>query len=192
MTNSPCVALELQRKCPNRTGHAYHRHVRLEGGRTKAAQIYPDGLCRAICKGLMNQIEFDQQGRFLLAKLQGIDKEMTEVKQQLAEEFQIVETEDSETMEVAWDDVTGAELDPAQVKRARLDEVKYIRNMKLHSKVDKNECWMETGKSPIKVRWIDINKGVTRSLTTDLDWWRRRLTPTKGTTYLPLHPHLRQ
>ena len=42
MTNSLCVAEQLQQPCPNRHGPAVHRHVRLEGGRTKAAQVYPD------------------------------------------------------------------------------------------------------------------------------------------------------
>ena len=48
MTNAPCIAMQLQRRCPNKIGRRVHRHVTLEGGRTKPAQVYPDGLCRAI------------------------------------------------------------------------------------------------------------------------------------------------
>lgn len=50
MTNSPCVALQLQRRCPNRGGYKVHTHVQLQGGKTKAAQRYPPELCKAICR----------------------------------------------------------------------------------------------------------------------------------------------
>ena len=55
MTYAPYVAMELQRRCPNRLGKIHHRHVTLEGGRTTFAQVYPEELCKAICKGLLNQ-----------------------------------------------------------------------------------------------------------------------------------------
>ena len=41
MTTSTCVAQELQRKCSNRTGHAYHRHVRLEKRENKGSTDIP-------------------------------------------------------------------------------------------------------------------------------------------------------
>ena len=61
--------------------------------------------------------------------------------------------------EQAWDDVTGAELNPSMVKEARREEVEYIRKMGLYTKVPVSECWRNTGGKPIQVRWIDINKG---------------------------------
>ena len=48
MTNSICIANKLQKRCPNRKGEQVHRHVILENGRTRAAQVYPPGLCKAI------------------------------------------------------------------------------------------------------------------------------------------------
>ena len=63
MTNSPCIALQFKRRCPNKEGYQIHRHVRLQGGRARAAQIYPRELCKAICKGLMKQIEVDRKGQ---------------------------------------------------------------------------------------------------------------------------------
>ena len=140
--------------------------------------MYPDGLCRAICKGLMRQIEADQQGQFLLANLRGTDREKKDIEQQLREEFKTVESTEDPRMEAAWDDVTGAELDPAQVKSARVDEIKYIRKMRLYTKVDKVECWNKTGKMPIKVRWIDINKGDVKDPN-----YRSRLVAKEINTY---------
>ena len=65
LTNSVCVAKQLTRKCPNSSGYTVHHHIRLEGGRTKQAQVYPRELCEAICKGLEEQIKADEAGQFL-------------------------------------------------------------------------------------------------------------------------------
>ena len=40
----------------------------------------------------------------------------------------------------AYDDVSGADLDPEKVYKARMDEVKYIRDMNLYDKVPIAEC----------------------------------------------------
>ena len=34
-----------------------------------------------------------------------------------------------------------------------------IRRMKVWVKVDREQCLRETGRPPIKLRWVDINKG---------------------------------
>ena len=70
-----------------------------------------------------------------------------------------VEEESDQIMEEAWDDVSGAELDPAAVKKARKEEIEYVRKMNLYTKVPTTECLHKTGKRPIAVRWIDVNKG---------------------------------
>ena len=59
MTNSPCIARELARLCPRD-----HEHVHLVGGRAAGAAIYPEKLCVAICKGLVNQKK-EQKSRML-------------------------------------------------------------------------------------------------------------------------------
>ena len=42
---------------------------------------------------------------------------------------------------------------------ARLDEIQQIRNHNVDEKVPTTECYQKTGKAPIKVKWVDINKG---------------------------------
>ena len=66
--------------------------------------------------------------------------------------------EDTQIDEYAVDDFSGAFLDPKMVKKARMDETEYARNMKLYTKVPISECIAKTGKQPIAVRWIDVNK----------------------------------
>ena len=59
----------------------------------------------------------------------------------------------------AWDDQTGKELDPKLVRKARLEEMEYVRKMGVYAAATREECRRETGHDPIKSRWIDINKG---------------------------------
>ena len=53
----------------------------------------------------------------------------------------------------------GESLDPNRVKAARAEEMDYVRKMNLYTKVPASECFKKTGKQPISVRWIDVNKG---------------------------------
>ena len=50
LSSSRCVRQQLNRKC---TGD--HSHVPLVGGRAAGAQVYPQMLCEAICRGVANQ-----------------------------------------------------------------------------------------------------------------------------------------
>ena len=70
MTNSPVIAMQLQRRCPNKGGYNIHKHVLLQGGRTRAAKVYPPELCKAICRGLMKQIAADRDGQFLFTHME--------------------------------------------------------------------------------------------------------------------------
>ena len=60
---------------------------------------------------------------------------------------------------VAYDDLTGDELNPELMRQARMEEIAYFKKMGVYEKVSIDEAWRETGKSPIAVRWVDINKG---------------------------------
>ncbi len=42
-----------------------------------------------------------------------------------------------------WDEVSGKPLDPQKVKQARAEEIRFSN----------------TGKGPIRVKWVEINKG---------------------------------
>ena len=59
----------------------------------------------------------------------------------------------------AWDDVSGKALDPKQVVKARAQEMKYVKDLEVYEFATVEECRRVTGRSPIKSRWIDINKG---------------------------------
>ena len=58
-----------------------------------------------------------------------------------------------------WDDVSGARLNKQKIREARLEEIKQLYKHKVYTKVPISHCWEETGNAPIKVKWLDINKG---------------------------------
>jgi len=58
----------------------------------------------------------------------------------------------------AWDDVSGEELDPKKVMRARLKELSFVREKGVWRKVKRAEV-KARGIKIIGARWIDINKG---------------------------------
>ena len=54
LTSSRFVADQLSRRCKTD-----HDHVQLVGGRAAGAQVYPDGLCRAMLRGVAQQKKYD-------------------------------------------------------------------------------------------------------------------------------------
>ena len=58
-----------------------------------------------------------------------------------------------------WDDLSGEPLDSKEVKEARRKEMEEFSNHGVYEKVPLQECYDNTGKAPIGIRWVDINKG---------------------------------
>ncbi len=45
------------------------------------------------------------------------------------------------------------------MKKARTEEMAEFQKHKVYRKVPIKEAWEKTGKAPLEIRWIDINKG---------------------------------
>ena len=58
-----------------------------------------------------------------------------------------------------WDDKSGKELDPGMIKDARCEEMEEFKKHRVYDKVPLQEALRVTGKKPIGVRWVDVNKG---------------------------------
>ena len=58
-----------------------------------------------------------------------------------------------------WDEMSGKELDPDLIKAARAEEMHEFRKHKVYDKVPVQEAIRVTGKKPIGVRWVEVNKG---------------------------------
>ena len=59
----------------------------------------------------------------------------------------------------AWDDVTGKELIPKEVHKARKKEMWYVHHRGVYAVAPISECLAKTGKGPIASMWLDISKG---------------------------------
>ena len=58
--------------------------------------------------------------------------------------------------EEAWDDVRGGRLDRGEVRKARAEEVDYMKTKKLWEVVPRSRA---EGKRVVSVKWVDTNKG---------------------------------
>ena len=59
--------------------------------------------------------------------------------------------------EFAWDDVNNIALPLELVKKARQEEMSYMKG-KIFKVVKKSEAWRITGKAPISTKWVDTDK----------------------------------
>ena len=60
-------------------------------------------------------------------------KQIMEEAKRIQKSYQTVEEDDQPQLETAWDDVSGAELDPKAVRQARREEIEYVRKMNLYT-----------------------------------------------------------
>jgi hypothetical protein len=140
MTNSEEIANQLNKRCTKD-----HRHIQISGNRAKQAQVYPEKLCKAIVKGLIRQMKRD--GRLGNGGLVGAVEEGENEIGKCAEYWEY------------WDDISGKPLKSHLVKRARNEEMQQIWKHKLYDKKPISECIERTGKKPLGIRWVDVNKG---------------------------------
>lgn len=163
LTNSACIAKRLSKLCQNRRGIVIHTHVISENGRTRAAHVYPQSLCKQICRGIQEQIEADRKGQFLLV---GVDmgnatssREVMREANQIIVQYRAVEENSEPELQWAWDDVSGADLDPKAVrKRQGKKKWNMSEGWCVTSKCLYNNANVKLEKSPIAARWIDSNK----------------------------------
>ena len=98
------------------------------------------------------------------------------------EESTEAETDDVEI----YDSISGALLDPELVKRARAEELIWVKKQEIYTKVPIETCWERTSRAPITLKWVDVNKGDERN-----PYYRSRLVAREvkrnGQRVLPDH-----
>ena len=112
---------------------------------------YPRELCRAVLRGLSNQLRSDKKLKPGCFGLQAVDDE-------------------EEPKEYAYgpaqgysgkykDDLTGQVLKDELVEKARAAELAFFTSKEVWKKVPRARAHQRTGQRPISVRWVDVNKG---------------------------------
>ena len=59
---------------------------------------------------------------------------------------------------ICMDDVTSKELPWHEVRNAREQELKYMRDFGMYDKVDEREAFVQHQVTPVDTKWIDTNK----------------------------------
>ena len=64
--------------------------------------------------------------------------------------------DNEDEIRIFWGGMSGKELNPSLVRKAREDEMEEFRKHKVYVKVPIEECIRKIGKKPIGSRWVDI------------------------------------
>ena len=149
MTNSPCTAAALCKKCDNETllEAERHRHASLMGGRASPMERYPPKLVAAVLKALRADLVLDGS----LGAL--------EARPTVEEQDAVTTAAKGGEYKTVLDRVTGEVLDPASVAAAREEEMKYYRDLDVFKYALEAEAVENTGCAPISVEWVNTNKG---------------------------------
>ena len=122
-----------------------------EGVVAKDAARYPRGLCRAILRGVAEQFKEDSLVKDGCFGLQvpdddaSVERELRGPAQGFTGQFK--------------DDLTGQVLNDKLVHQARAVELAFFCSNGVWAKKPRGLARERTGKSPISVRWVDVNKG---------------------------------
>jgi len=153
MTNSACVveAVDEYSKEPERQ----------QVGQSETGEIILKNETKIMIKqGMNHQRINDEKDEFVLGVINQVFEEaLKEIQKSSKDCHNEKENElDGEDM-VAFDDVSGNALKPESVRKARKEEIQYFKKLGVYKKVSRDKCFQQTGKKPIQVRWIDVNKG---------------------------------
>lgn len=117
--------------------------------------MFPLKLCRAILSGVRNQLRADR--RWTMGQV-GV--------QHIIDDERGPDDKDDGFMKVGGqkmysDDITGQVLHPTLAQQARQTELDYFASKQVWEIVSVAKAINDTGRKPIRVRWVDVNKGAT-------------------------------
>ena len=154
ISNGHQILEQLQRRCdgpnPECSRPRGGQHVQCEGRVARDAARYPDGLCRAILRGMVKQLRHDGILQDGVAGMQA--------REDTVEAFNLNECSGYCSGRFR-DDLTGQPLIDELVMEARRKELDYFTSKGVWVKRPKAEARTETGKGAVSVRWVDVNKG---------------------------------
>ena len=115
----------------------------------------------------MKQVQEDQSMKDERRKRERDQREEEDSEDQ-AKKYATIVVEEESINSILWtcslsnnqeyyDDVTGKLLNKELVLKARIQQLGEVKKFDVYHKVPIQQCWNETGKNPIAVRWLDVN-----------------------------------
>ncbi|CAE7245381.1 unnamed protein product [Symbiodinium sp. CCMP2592] len=148
VTNSAILAARLKAQCVQ----PMQRNLQIVEGTACEPGKYPAPLAKAILTGLKGVLLETGELSAVTAHTAGPVPDEPELE---VDWSQYVPTGDR----VYWDTITGAQLDADHVERARAEELQWVRKQEVYRKVRLEQCYEDTGRAPITLKWLDRNKG---------------------------------
>ena len=146
-----------------------HRHVELLSGRAKAAQVYPQKLCRAFLESLKLHMKLEENITLeALEDADDVDPDGHEQPQTIDAILDLSGEPQGEWKDTLhqeydhyhdynfFDEVTGKPLDSEKVKKGEQLEMEKFKSRRVYECVPRNE--VGNGKL-IKTRWVRVKKG---------------------------------
>ena len=186
-SNGQYILKALARRCDGRAGKCSRKkggdHVMASGRVARDAAIYPPGLCRAILKGISDQLHsvgIMRPGEVGLHAACDEDDE------------QLLRGPEQGYSGKFRDDLSKQVLKDSLVHEARRKELDYFASKGVWRKKTRAEAFRRTGRPPITVRWVDVNKGDEQNPRYRSRLVARQLkaTDTSGTCYFAPTPPL--
>ncbi len=151
MSNAPELLKRLSKKWEGRGGECSRprggRRVLASGRVARGAATYSPSLCNAIVRGMVDEV-----------RCRGIWRAGEIGLHAVTDEDQQNHT-DPRFSGRFRDDVSGQVLRDDLAHEARAKELKYFCDKGVWRKRPKHEARQKTGRGPISVRWVDVNKG---------------------------------
>ena len=166
MSNGSRVLKALTQRCGSRDGQCTRKkggkHAICSGKIAKDAARYPPGLVKAIIRGIRDELHVRgvmKRGEFGLHAIDDdvmIEAELRGPAQGYSGKY--------------VDDMSKQVLKDSMVQEARAKELLYFNSKGVWRKRPRSEAFQKTGRPPITVRWVDINKGDGLNLSTGPGW----------------------
>ena len=142
MSNSPEGLKRVGMQCPNKSnGGEFHRHVQLLSGRAKQCQVYPRAFYQAVCEGVAAEKKLRALG-LMSHPIMSVSEMQQAGGNGVEDPSQALHEDDGI---IAFDDQSGAPLNPQEGAKARSEEIRYFKSMGAYKKVDQSVCWEATG-----------------------------------------------
>ncbi|CAK0811159.1 unnamed protein product, partial [Prorocentrum cordatum] len=146
LTNSDEIAWELTRRCPGCVRHC--KTVGLGRRGVRAIERCPPGLVAAVLRGLRREAVARGQLGALEARPRLDEPPVWDAYPEYYAEI--------------VDNISGAALDPELVAAGRKEEMEFLRGLGAYACDSKQRGREETGRDPVPMVWVDVNKGDER------------------------------
>ena len=155
LSNGSRILQALTKRCEGEDGECSRtrrgEHVLCSGKVARDAARYPPGLVKAILKGISHELHVRgvmKRGEVGLHAVNDEDLQVNHLRG--PEQGYSGKFVDDMTKQVLRDDL---------VREARAKELTYFNDKGVWRKRPRQEAYQRTGRAPITVRWVDINKG---------------------------------